>query len=34
MDLDLVRVFASIYESRNLTSAADQPYVTQSAVSP
>ncbi len=33
MDLNLVRVFVEIYESRNLTSAASRLYVTQSAVS-
>lgn len=33
MDLNLVRVFVAIYESRSLTSAADRLYVTQSAVS-
>lgn len=33
MDLNLVRVFVEIFESRNLTSAAGRLYVTQSAVS-
>lgn len=33
MDLNLLRVFAAIYESRNLTAAANSLYVSQPAVS-
>jgi DNA-binding transcriptional LysR family regulator len=33
MDMNLARVFVSIYETRSLTLAADRLYVTQSAVS-